>query len=553
MSDTSEEEIIEESDHNTDSEQEYSNTLKCDEEIGGNREYFLARDKITQWKTRPVVNKFSKTSKKNLVTIFPAPRPCARNITDERSAFEKMFTDDMIERIIECTNSQIEKLRVNFDRPRDAKYITKNELLAFIGLMYFIGMKKENHTHFLELWNNDGTGSEIFRTTMGCNRFLFILNALRFDDKDSRTERKKTDKLAAIRFIFDRFSNNCQNNYCLGEHMTIDEMLIPFRGRCSFIQYIPNKPAKYGLKAFVLCDGKTFYVSNIELYCGKQPEGPFQKSNTPHDITLRLVKSWKGKNRNLTCDNWYTSYQLARELLSQKITMVGTLKKNKRELPPDFLPDKKRPVRSSMFGFQNDMSIVSYVPKKSRAVILLSTMHSDSSVDDTTKKPEIILDYNSYKGGVDTVDKMCSTYSVARRTRRWPLAIFFQLLNIAGINSQILYNANHVENPYKYRRLYLKALAMSLMKPHLEERAVMKSLPSNIQLFLAKYRRVVEQLDEEPPAKIRKRCSYCGRQKNRVTTITCDTCHKSVCKEHSVTTITCQACNNERNNSEGSE
>lgn len=169
MSDTSEEEIIEESDHNADSEQEYSNTLKCDEEIGENREYFFATDKSTQWKTRPVVSKFSKTSE-TIITIFPAPRPWGRNITDERSAFENIFAD-MIELIIECTNLQIEKLRVKFDRTCDAKYIIKNELPAFIVLMDFIGKKKENHTHFLEMWHNDGTGSEIFRATMGCNRF----------------------------------------------------------------------------------------------------------------------------------------------------------------------------------------------------------------------------------------------------------------------------------------------------------------------------------------------------------------------------------------------
>lgn len=56
------------------------------------------------------------------------------------------------------------------------------------------------------------------------------IEKLQFDDKDSRTERKKTDKLA---IIFDRFSINCQNNYYLGEHITIDKLLIPFRGRCS--------------------------------------------------------------------------------------------------------------------------------------------------------------------------------------------------------------------------------------------------------------------------------------------------------------------------------
>lgn len=126
--------------------------------------------------------------------------------------------------------------------------------------------------------------------------------------------------------------------------MTIDEMLIPYRGRCSFIQYLPNKPAKYGLKVFALCDSKTFYVSNLELYCGKQPDGPYSnQSNTPFEIVSRLVEPYKGKNRNLTCDNWYSSYPLAKDLLKKKITMVGTLKKNKREIPVELLPNRHRP------------------------------------------------------------------------------------------------------------------------------------------------------------------------------------------------------------------
>ncbi|GFR07184.1 DDE_Tnp_1_7 domain-containing protein [Trichonephila clavata] len=176
-------------------------------------------------------------------------------------------------------------------------------MLAFTGILILAGVKKQNHTNFLELWTTDGTGSEIFRSCMNCNRFLFLLSAIRFDDKNTRKERQLTDKLAAIRFTLDRFVENCKNNYSLGEYATIDEMLIPFRGRCSFIQYIPNKPAKYGLKVFVLCDSKTFYVRNLEVYCGQQPEGPYRKSNTPDNITHRLMQPWKGKNRNLTCDN----------------------------------------------------------------------------------------------------------------------------------------------------------------------------------------------------------------------------------------------------------
>lgn len=142
------------------------------------------------------------------------------------------------------------------------------------------------------------------------------------------------------------------------------------------------------------------------MYCGQQPEGQYQRSNTPTDITLRLLQPWKGKNRNLTCDNWYTNYPLAKKLLDDKFTIVGTLKKNKKELPSEFLPNKKRTPGSSIFGFQKDVTIVSYAPKKNKAVILLSTMHTDAAIHPETNKPDIIMDYNCYKGGVDTVDKL---------------------------------------------------------------------------------------------------------------------------------------------------
>lgn len=550
-----EHEVIEEDKHNSNSEQEISEPEDKDvddqnsdsEDVplsvlaaskGGQ---YVGKDKKTIWYKNPT-SKSTKPKTKNIIKILPGPKQCARDITNEMSAFLKIFDDEMIEHIIQCTNLEILKVRQNFGRERDAKDVTKTEILAFIGLLFLSGCKKQNHTHFLELWTKDGTGSEIFRACMSYQRFLFLLANIRFDDKETRNERKKEDKLAAVRFILDKFVDNCERNYSLGECMTIDEMLIAFRGRCSFIQYIPNKPAKYGLKVFVLCDAKTFYVTKIELYCGTQPDGQYNQSNTPTAIVHRLLKEQKGSNRNLTCDNWYSSYPLALELLQDKITFIGTLKKNKRELPIELLPNKDRLVGSSIFGFQKDVTIVSNVRKQNKCVILISTMHDDAAIDPDTNKPEIILDYNITKGGVDTVDKMCNTYSVGRRTRRWPLAFVFQLLNIAGINSQILYNASNPNCSYKYRRLFLKTLSLSLMRPHLSERAAIVTLPIDIKYFLSRYREAQPDTVEEPPRKIRGRCFICGRKKNRVTTITCSTCHELVCKEHSNNVITCHKC-----------
>ena len=45
--------------------------------------------------------------------------------------------------------------------------------------------------------------------------------------------------------------------------------MIGFKGRLGFIQYMPKKPTKWGLKAFVLADAHTGYMYSWHLYTGK--------------------------------------------------------------------------------------------------------------------------------------------------------------------------------------------------------------------------------------------------------------------------------------------
>ncbi|GFR91361.1 Piggybac transposable element-derived protein 4-like protein [Elysia marginata] len=51
-------------------------------------------------------------------------------------------------------------------------------------------------------------------------------------------------------------------------NLTMDEQLIPFRGLCPIIQYIPSKPAKYGLKLLWICDSENYYPLKCIVYTG---------------------------------------------------------------------------------------------------------------------------------------------------------------------------------------------------------------------------------------------------------------------------------------------
>jgi len=137
----------------------------------------------------------------------------------------------------------------------------------------------------------------------------------------------------------DAFNENCKKNYCVGEFVTLDEMLLSFRGRCSFRMYIPSKPCKYGIKVFALADAKIYYAYNLEIYCGKQPEGQYEDvSFKPDDVVERMCRPISGSGRNLTIDNWFTSYHIMKKMKHEhNITIVGTVRKNKKQLPPSFV------------------------------------------------------------------------------------------------------------------------------------------------------------------------------------------------------------------------
>lgn len=383
------------------------------------------------------------------------------------------------------------------------------------------------------MWLDDGTACDFFRATMSIKRFLFLLRVLRFDDINTRDNRKESDNLAPIREIFESFVAHCNENYTPGEYCTIDEMLESFRGRCKFRVYISNKPAKYGIKIYALVDAKTFYSSNLEIYAGKQPAGPFNLSNSATDVVKRIAKPILNTGRNITMDNYFTSIPLFDELKNTyRTTAVGTLRKNKKEIPPLFLSTKDRPMPSSIFGFGEDMMILSYVPKKKtkKIVLMLSSLHDDDKIDQETgneAKPEIVTFYNSTKGGVDVVDQKKEDYFVARITSRWPMRLFFSILNITGIYAQIIYKAN--TKTLIERRTFLKEVALELVKPHISRRICMENISSDLKFLMKRFVSAPRPISVPRPSGF---CSICPRHKNRRSKKACTSCKQLLCTEH---------------------
>lgn len=539
---------VETLDHNTDSEQEFdehSDDSSTDSYglVGPVHRIpcFLGRDKKTRWKKHVKAPRAVRTRAQNIVTQLPGVKGVARQRKEPLEIWSLFFTADLLELIVENTNKYIISKAYN-PSYRTARNTDVTEIKALLGLLYISAANKSNNQNASDLFRANGLSMEIYRLTMSLERFRFLLRNLRFDDKITREDRRTVDKLAAIREFFDKFTAELPKHYSMSHFTTIDEMLLGFRGRCGFRVYMPNKPRKYGIKVYALTDARMFYTTSMEVYVGKQPNGPYFVDRSNMAMVPRLCEPIRGTKRNVTMDNFFTSTDLANKLLNDyQLTILGTLRKNKNVIPSEFV-NTIRPVGSSMFGFQENLTLVSYIPRKNKNVLLISSMHFSDDIDETTGKPEINIDYNKTKSGVDVVDKLSAAYNCARATCRWPMVLFYGAMNVAGINSYIIYTCNNTNEKNIARRVFLEQLGYDLLKDHIMRRAQQENIPRRIRFRLAEICSL-QTGDQEPRRDVHGRCNYCTSKKNRKTRYRCYQCPKFMCLEH--LTPICKECSSQ--------
>lgn len=112
-------------------------------------------------------------------------------------------------------------------------------------------------------------------------------------------------------------------------------------------QKLASKSDKYGLKIFWLCDSKNAYPLN-----GKKS----QKTTCDRRCAYNRSRALR-MNRNVTMNNFFTSHELAQEILLNGLTIVGTFRKNKRFIPKEFQTNRHRAIGSKLFRFRPKITL----------------------------------------------------------------------------------------------------------------------------------------------------------------------------------------------------
>ena len=179
-----------------------------------------------------------------------------------------------------------------------------------------------------------------------------------------------------------------------------------------------------------------------------------------------------------------------------------------------------------------------------RLITMLTTIHDNKMVGkkrrsrfgsdhaEDIEKPLCIEEYNKHMGGVDRSDQLLSYYGFIHKTLKWSNRAAFHLIDLAIVNSYILYKLSHQDRRHKTHAEYRIDIATNLL---LEAGY---KLDGNSELHQPSTNRLTgRHFPSKLPLRVSGKksqrvcvvCSYKKGNKRKTTTYYCKDCHVSLC------------------------
>lgn len=381
------------------------------------------------------------------------------NNTSPLSYFKLFFDEDLIEEISEQTNLY------SVQQKSTSVNTTFTEMCQFLGINILSGIVRM--PSYRMYWAQETQYAPIAER-MSRNRFDKLRNFIHINDNSNILNRDHPDydKLFKIRPLLDKLKQKfslIENEEC----QSVDEIMIPFKGRSSLKQFMQNKPHKWGIKVFARA-GVSGIIYDFEIYRGKGTV-PNSTLGISGDIVMRLIEKLpKNMNYKIFMDNWFTSYSLLCELKAVGILATGTVRiaripgcqlKNDSEL--------KREGRGS-FDYCTDINENILVTKwfDNRSVHVASSYAGIDPIENVKRwssmqrryievpRPNIVKVYNKNMGGVDLNDMLVSLYRTKLGVKRFYLRIVYHLMDICIVNAWLLYRRDcNLNGASNFKRL----------------------------------------------------------------------------------------------------
>jgi hypothetical protein len=87
--------------------------------------------------------------------------------------------------------------------------------------------------------------------------------------------------------LFDLKNKFC-GLYSVTEHLAVDEVIMLYKGRVVFRQYMPKKRKRFGIRIYKLCDSVS-YTYDMSVYLGKQWQHATAQITSMHRMVLQVI------------------------------------------------------------------------------------------------------------------------------------------------------------------------------------------------------------------------------------------------------------------------
>ena len=252
------------------------------------------------------------------------------------------------------------------------------------------------------------------------------------------------DKLTRVRPLLEHVNKMSQELFQPFENISIDERIVASRHKFSGIrQYIKDKPIRFGLKLWVLADTKTGYTYNFFVYLGKKRTHIVNSAKgLAYSVVLELIPRLLNQGYRLFVDSFYTTYNLAHDLLKAGTYLIGSVRKNSTAMPLVFrnsTEEWEKVASRGDYRWHRDERFVAVQWKDCKTVTVISPIHKGSDItsckrvlqhrsnfrQSNVKQPTVIKDYNYGMNGVDKSNQYLTQYPCYIKTKfHWWKVLF---------------------------------------------------------------------------------------------------------------------------------
>ena len=344
---------------------------------------------------------------------------------------------------------------------------TDMEIRAFMSVNIMMGIKR-----LPAMWcywsTNPAYGCQWISSTMPQTRYLKLSQYLHIRDNHNMPPRGQPnfDSLYKLRDLLDLLPTSFRAAYRPAQDLSVDEAMIGFKGRLSFRQYMPAKPTKLGVKVWELCESKSGYCLNFDVYIGRV-EGRQSEFGLGHGVVMNMMQPYFDKQHHVYFDRFFASPKLTNDLEQRGTYSCSTVMLNRRGLPAGAKKTKLKQRGEVEFKQKGNALLTIWKDKRQVSVLSTNSNAKMVAVGNPPKlKPSAIQHYNAHMGGVDLADQLRSYYKVGRPSKKWWRYVFWFLLDVTMVNAWIIYSASTHVPPARrgYDQLHFRSDVAELLR-----------------------------------------------------------------------------------------